>query len=268
MPGARGRLVWVGSDAALRQCASVDYTSRTGAVFSCDCCQLRLDPLTGFPLSDFALIAISEFLSFICFLRSMAVAYRGKLLSYFGDNSNVAHWINHRQPRNRVARYLVRILNRLVAGYNFTVFDCFISPTNKKLCDGLSRLTSDDTAKQFENWGLTFTDVSPAFKWFLAERLSNLSLILPTDFPGRIRVVIQFVEKRMVRSTHECVKSKTQFVFFGDGPNWRLQPRVHMESHGLPAVFPPWPSECGDAVRDVFARKLPQLLFAFSRRHA
>ena len=90
-----------------------------------------------FPFSDFALIAISEFLSFICFLHSRGVAYRGKLLPYVGDNSNVASWIKHRAPKNRVSQYLVRILNRLETEYNFAVFACFISPNNNKLCDEL-----------------------------------------------------------------------------------------------------------------------------------
>ena len=188
-----------------------------GTVFSFDFCQQYLASLTGSPLSDFALIAISEFLSFVGFLRSRAVSYRGKLLSYVGENSNSASWIKHRKPKNRVAQYLVRISNRLEAEYNFAIFACFISLSNNKICDELSRFVSDDPAKQFGNWGLSFIDVLPTSKWFLAERLSNLSLILPTDFPDRVRAIMQFVEKRMVRSIPECVKSQTQFVFFGDG---------------------------------------------------
>ena len=97
MPGARGRLVWAGSDAKLHQCATVDYASRMGAVFSFDFRQLRLASLAGFPLSDFALIAISEFLSFIFFVRSTDFSYRGKFLAYVGDNSNVASWIKHKK---------------------------------------------------------------------------------------------------------------------------------------------------------------------------
>ena len=144
----------------------------------------------------------------------MNVSYRGKLLAYIGDNSYVVSWIKHREPKNRVAQYLVRILNRLETEYNFTICACFISPNNNKMCDGLSRFVFEDPAKQFENWGLSFIDVLPAFKWFLAEILNNLSLILPTDFPDRVRVIMQFFEKRMVRPIPECVKSQTQFVFW------------------------------------------------------
>ena len=49
-PGAKDRLVWVGPDATLIQCAAVDYTSHMGTVFSFDFCQQYLASLTGFPL--------------------------------------------------------------------------------------------------------------------------------------------------------------------------------------------------------------------------
>ena len=48
-PGARGRLVWAGSDATMHQCDAVDYTSRMGAVFSFWFCQMRLASLACFP---------------------------------------------------------------------------------------------------------------------------------------------------------------------------------------------------------------------------
>ena len=106
------------------------------------------------------------------------------------------------------------------------------------MCDELSRFVFDDQVKQFENWGLSFIEVILKFKWFLAERLNNFSLILPTDLPDRVMAIMQFVVKRTVRAIPECVKSQTQFVFFGAGPDWWLQPRVHMESHGLSTEFP------------------------------
>ena len=180
-----------------------------------------------------------------------------------GDNSNVASWNKHRKPRNRAAQYLARMLNRLGTDYNFTVFVCFISSSNNNLRGELSRFTLDDPAMQFGKWDLPFSDVLPALKWFLAERLGNLSLILPTDLPGRVRAIMQFVEKRMARPIPERVKSQTQFVFFGAGPNWRLQPRVHTESHGLSTAPPHVHPNAGTSPTTFPTRNFPDFSLCF-----
>ena len=41
----------------------------------------------------------------------------------------------------------------------------------------------------------------PTFLWFLAERLMRRSLVLPSDSPDRVRQIMQFVEKRIIRET-------------------------------------------------------------------
>ena len=45
--------------------------------------------------------------------------YAHKVLAYAGDNQNVATWIECRKPKNRIAQYFDRILNRFV-----TANDC------------------------------------------------------------------------------------------------------------------------------------------------
>ena len=64
-PGARGRLVWDGSDATLHQCAAVDYASHIGTVFRFGFPQqLHLASVTGLPLADFTWIAIAGIFEF------------------------------------------------------------------------------------------------------------------------------------------------------------------------------------------------------------
>ena len=104
-PQAADQLIWVGSDATLTQCAAVGYTRNVGTVFSFDFWLDFLSDATGLPIEDFVLIAIAEFLGFLCFLCQRAKHYAGRLVAYVVDNSNVISWIKFRKPRNRVAQF-------------------------------------------------------------------------------------------------------------------------------------------------------------------
>ena len=74
-PDAWDRLVWVGSDATMTQCAAVDYAYRVCTVFSFAFCLNFLSMLPGLPVGYFTLIAIAEFLSFVCFSVSFTDLY-------------------------------------------------------------------------------------------------------------------------------------------------------------------------------------------------
>ena len=64
---ARG-LLRIGSDATLNRCAAVDHTHKPFTVFEVGGYQDYLSNLTGLPRGDYELIAITEFLSLVCFL--------------------------------------------------------------------------------------------------------------------------------------------------------------------------------------------------------
>ena len=51
-------------------------------------------------------------------------------ICYAGDNKNVVTWANYRRPGSRVAKYFVRILNRLGNEYGFAVIPMYISTMN------------------------------------------------------------------------------------------------------------------------------------------
>ena len=242
-PDVGEKLVWVGSDSTMTQCAAVDYTNHKGTVFSFKECLLKLAEMTGLPESDFELIALSEFISFLCFLCERGPHYKGKILAYVGDNTNVVTWIKFRKPGNRVAQFFARCLNRLEIEFNFTIFPCYISSQNNKLCDELSRRIFSDPAREFLEFGLDYIAVVDTFVWFLRGRLRDFSLILPSDLPDRVRYIMQFVEKRMVREIPKGVSDRLCVWFLGGGANWWIQVRTTMETMGIRTQCCPWPSE-------------------------
>ena len=217
-PHAADRLIWVGSDATLVQCAAIDYTHNVGTVFPFEFCLAFLSDTTGLPLGDFILIAIAEFLSFLCFLCLMAKHYTGRLVAYVGDNANVISWIKFRKPGNRVSQFFTRWLNRLETEYKFVIFPCFISSKNNYWCGEISRTIFTDPGKEFQKFNLKYMDVMDTFKWFVTQRLHNLSLVLPTDEPERVQGIMQFVEKRISRSIPVGLCSQKSFHFLGQGP--------------------------------------------------
>ena len=139
-PSSHGRAVWVGSDATLTQCAAVYYTARVASVFSYTFALDFLSQITGLPPDDCFLISLSEFLGLLCFLVVRSDAYRDKLVAYAGDNQNVVHWIKYRRPKNKIAQFFCRILNRIEVDFSFLVFPFYISTSHNEVCDKLSRL--------------------------------------------------------------------------------------------------------------------------------
>ena len=233
-PDAYENLVWVGSDATLEQRSTVDYTHQTGTVFSFPFCLEFLSDITGLPRSDFVLIAISELLSFVCFLRHQAKVYQGKLLSYAGGNTNVVTWLKHRKPRNRAAQFLIRCVNRLEVEHGFTIFPCYIASMRNVLCGEISRVLFVDPPKEFlEKYGLEFIPVADTFIWFLRERLKDLPLILPTDQPDRASCIMRFVEKRMVREAPKGLAASLYMTFLGAGTCWWASVRACLENRGI-----------------------------------
>ena len=66
-PLPHGKVVWLGSDSTMTQCAAVDYTANIGSVFSYSFALEYLSQLAGLPANDFSPISMSEFLGILCF---------------------------------------------------------------------------------------------------------------------------------------------------------------------------------------------------------
>ena len=90
LPQSHNRIVWLGSDATLTQCAAIDHNDKVACTYSYTHALGYLGQHAGLPDTDFVLIALSEFLSILSFLIARAGHYGGKLVAYAGDNQNVA----------------------------------------------------------------------------------------------------------------------------------------------------------------------------------
>ena len=96
-----------------------------------------------------------------------------------GDNKNVITWAKHRKPGNRVAKYFVRILNRLGNENNFTAIPMYISTLRNKIPDELSRLPHDEALAYGAQLGMMYRDCGPSVESYLGQRTQQYSLVLP-----------------------------------------------------------------------------------------
>ena len=242
-PLAQGRVVWLGSDATLTQCAALGYSEGVGSVFSFTFALHYLGQLTGLPRDDFLLISISGFLSLLCFLAVRASIYKRELLAYAWGIQNVIQWIKFRRPKNRIAQYFSRILNRLEVEHEFAIFPCYISSPHNETCDQLSRLTIDECPVYAMAHGLKLIDTLSSFQWFLAERVRRRSLAIPSDSPERVQLIMQFVEKRIIRDAPASIRESAQIYFLGLGADSWAGCSASLGTLGIRSHRLAWPSE-------------------------
>ena len=172
------------------------------------------------------LIALAEFMSILCLVIARTSSYKRKILDYAGDNQNVVGWVKFRRPKNRVAQYITRILNRLESEHDCVLFPCYISSGSNTFCGDLSRLSPDEGRSHGVMDGFAFVDIIDIFQWFLTERIRTLSLILPSGNSDRVNRIMQFVEKRRVRYIPSAVKKQMKRGF-----SWGL-----VRTHGFPLL--------------------------------
>ena len=217
----RSNVVWVGSDATPTTCAAVGHSNRLYTIFDYEACSVYFSSVAGLPEGDFHLIAMAEYMSLICFLIAVSARYAGRAVLYVGDNANVRTWIMNRSPKNRIARYLTRLLNRLEVERGFTIYPLYVSSLNNVWCDDLSRQQGAGAHSYAAEKGLKWVGIESTFQCYLNERLHALSLILPTDNPERVREIMQNVEKRIARAFPRDVIASVAVVFLDVGAgNW------------------------------------------------
>ena len=162
-----------------------------------------------------------------------------------GGSRNVRIWIQNRAPKDRVARYLTRIVNRMEVEFGFSIYPMCVSPLNNKVCDDLSRLEHDEARAHAQALGIHPVDIAQVFMRYVAERVRTPSLIRPTDPPGRAKAIMQHVEKRTVRAIPRNCMQNVVVVYMGTGVGYWA--RIH---DGSPigrnkGVYLPWPNETG-----------------------
>ena len=239
----RNRAIWLGPDATLGNCDAVDHTHRMFTVFEVAGYVDFLSELTGLPREDYELISIAESLSVIAFLILRSHNLDACVICYVGDNQNVATWIRDRRPGNRVAKYFVRILNRLENERNFTAAPMYVSTLRNKLQDELSRLDKDKAIAHGVAPGLVYVDVGPTVREYIQKRMREFALVSPTGNEARLRVIMQYVEKRIVRHIPSRILKSMLICAFGIGSNRRYNITKHEKVACVGRGIIPWPSE-------------------------
>ena len=118
LPGTTERTKVVGGDATPERLGAVDWDGRRFMVE--DTSQFVEAFRSLAEASDHVeIIAIMELLAFLVFASQESANWSGLLVFYVTDNQNVETWLKRRRPRNRVARRLVLLLQRLEAERGF-----------------------------------------------------------------------------------------------------------------------------------------------------
>ena len=240
----REGLVWIGSDATLEVCATVDFSNKIYTRFSPQSfiSSFLVSHLTG--SSEDLIIAVTELCSFIIFLMIKPDLYSDKIIAYTGDNTNVVTWLGHRKARNSLDRFLLRILSRLEHKYRFQVHPLYISTSNNVYCDDLTRLSTEQSQSLAADFGWIYHCAQPLLQWFLKDNLPRLILLLPCDDPEQTRFLLQLVEKRTHRKIPKAILDTYTIFLFGRGfGNFE---RLASENDHIQFKLFHWPSE-GDS---------------------
>lgn len=197
--GERVRSVWIGYDATLINCAAVDHTNQVLNGFQVSEYSDYFPDLAGLIRADYELVAISEFLSLMRFLVVREPDLHAIIVGYVGDSQNVATWAKCSRPGNGVAHHFARILSRLENAHGFTLLPMYISSSNNKLHGESPRLINPDAIIYGDERGIPYIDVGHIAKSYFDCRFVIPPLGIPTDKPERVRTIMQYVAKRIVR---------------------------------------------------------------------
>ena len=85
------------------------------------------------------------------------------------------------------------------------------------ISDTLSRLEDDHAHAYAVSCGSTRLDIEETCKWYLTDRASSHSLILPTDHSDRVMAIMRKVEKRAFRTKDRSLLPSLSVVVMGKG---------------------------------------------------
>lgn len=88
---------------------------------------------------EYVLIAICELLCLMLLAVAQGREWEWKLVFFVTDNSNVESWLHKRTARNRWARFLLRLLQRLEITHHFHVYPAGINTSHNASMDYTSR---------------------------------------------------------------------------------------------------------------------------------
>jgi hypothetical protein len=185
LPGVAAKVVWIGGDATLETCATIDWTNSTYALFTVLQYMAVLREAAGEPDDD-TIISICELLCLVAFAAGNWGKWDGRLILYVTDNDNTRRWLQKRSAKNRLARHLLRLLRYLEVRGGFVVVSAYIRTYHNLLCDFGSREDEALVVKDFASRGLSRVDLKEAWEEVVSRgferRVHALSLVDKDDF--------------------------------------------------------------------------------------
>ena len=102
----------VTGDATLDRIACIDWTHRralvdTVAPYYAALCDFATASDFGVPPDEDVIIAIAELITYLALAAASEEAWSGRMVLYTGDNMNVHQWLESRNARNSLGRWLL-----------------------------------------------------------------------------------------------------------------------------------------------------------------
>ncbi|CAE8593825.1 unnamed protein product, partial [Polarella glacialis] len=139
LPGAAQKVKWIGGEAVMDRIGAVDWSEKKYMAENAKGLLAIIQAETGAVEEEHIIISVVEFLTFIAFAAAEAGNWQDKIIHYVTDNDNVRAWLNKRRTKNRLARHLIRLLQRLEMENRFTTTGLYIRTYRNELNDWLTR---------------------------------------------------------------------------------------------------------------------------------
>ena len=107
--------------------------------------------------------------------------WRGKLVLYVTDNENARIWLSKRRANNRLARYGLRLLQRMETEHAFQVLAAGVWTKRNLTMDLTTRATKQVIREEMGRLGLQEIDLLGAWRGLLLESQSGRPLALPGE---------------------------------------------------------------------------------------
>ncbi|CAE8597095.1 unnamed protein product, partial [Polarella glacialis] len=190
LPGAAQKVKWIGGDAAMDRIGAVDWSEKKYMAENAQGLLGIIQAETGAVEEEHIIISVVEFLTFIAFAAAEAGNWQDKIIHYVTDNDNVRAWLNKRRTKNRLARHLIRLLQRLEMENRFTTTGLYIRTYRNQRNDRLTREDEVEAHRKMAEDGWT-REPSP-MRWLETVRdASRHVLRLPGEMGGPAKLAAQ-----------------------------------------------------------------------------
>eukprot|EP00974_Lingulodinium_polyedra_P053043 5097943-Lingulodinium_polyedra.AAC.1 len=122
--------------------------------------------------------------------------WRGRVILYVGDNSNVDRWLANRKSSNRCARFLLQVLGAMEASYQFGLNGSYTRTYHNVTADALTRLDAEAVDQLLQGRGLARVDLEPAWAAHLDRGWLRRAMVWDGQDGSDRQLALQLAEAR------------------------------------------------------------------------